>query len=786
MKNIITTLSFLLITTLSFSQSQIQISGQVKDKHSKEYLNYCSVTVLTPKDSIITGAVTNEDGYFFIPVNKGNYKLVLNYIGYKIDTINTVSIYSDKFLGTFSLSPDAKMMNGVTVKTSSRENTIDKDIQIVTDEMRLGTSDTKDLMSKVPGVSLDRYNNAIKVDNSSNIVILADGVEKDADYIQNLSPERIKKIEIIRDPGGRYGLEGYTAIVNVILNKNYVGSELFIYDQSIIDPVPEHENYYLPINRLSVNYNYTKNRVNIYGAVSHNKNSWALNTSSKTIYSNDSVVYENPPLSSPNTFVKNINTKYTLGADFYINPKHTISFESNINNYPESINNTNISTATSILKDNVEVESYGFAFNNKKEFSRSNNSLFYIGKLSNKDKLDASFTYSTYNESYSSQYIQESINNRQEVGNNSNKYTNLNLEYNREVNDKLNFQLGYGNLWKQMDNSFTINDNNKEIYSQTNTRHKLYGYTSYNFNKKLSAKAGIATELSSVVDNNQDNKYTIYQPLLDIKYNLSKNINFKIKYRSESDYPTMAETNPFISAINPRSISMGNPNLKPSVTHKVSLKTNILQGLVSVEPYMHFSNNLIGQTGYLRPDEIFVYTYENIGLFRENGIKTNFTIPFSKKFIWQSSFTVYNSSITHNENTHEVNDWRAESNLIYQGIFNDGLIVLNYQKGLNKRITSLGYNNDNNDFWLLLFQKPFFKKSLNLTIGYVLPIEFAANYSQVGYSKTNDYEKYETADISLLKNLIFLKVTYRLNKGKIKKTEKNIMIEEDNSSGGIL
>ena len=783
-------LSLLLTTSLTFAQNEYQITGQVKDEISKENLNYCSVVVLNQKDSIITGGVTNDNGYFYIPVPSGSYKLALNYIGYKNDTVNIGSIRSDKFLGVLTLSLDSKMMDGVTVKSSSRESTIDKDVQIVTSEMRIGATDTKDLLSKVNGVSYDRYNNSVKVDNSSNIVILADGVEKDVDYIQNLAPERIKRIEIIRDPGGRYGLEGYSAIVNVILNKNYVGSELFLFDQALFDVTPKDKDYFFPINRFKASYNYTYNRVNIYGSVNSNINNFGLTSNSTTVYDNDSIVSQNPPNSDANLFIKERRLSYTVGADFYINPKHTVSFESRIQNFPKSSEKINQALNTVVEQKGNVLESYSFDSNNDNESSRSNNSIFYIGKLSNKDRIETSFTFSTYNNNYINDYIQGTTNSRLETGINNSKRTNLSIEYNRDVSDKFTTQIGYGNYWKRTSNDFTVKNNDgstsDDFYSQTNTRHKFYGNASYVFNEKISAKVGLAGETSHILDENQDNNYFIFQPLFDLKYKLNKNLSFKFKYRTSSYYPSMSETNPFVNLIDPRTISVGNPNLQPSVTHKISLRARAIQGLISIEPYYHRSNNYIGQIGELRPDGIFEFTYDNLGSYEKKGILTNLTIPFSKKLIWQSSFNIYNSSITNGGQTNNVNDWTADSQLIYMGMKSEGIIVLNYQRSMSKQITSLGYDRNENDYWLLLVQQPFFKKKLSVMLGYFLPIDFGANFIQDTYTRTNGYEQNKYVDISLLKNMIFLKITYRINHGKIKKTKKNLNIEEESSGGGIL
>ena len=679
-------------------------------------------------------------------------------------------------------------MDGVIVESNSRVNTIDKDVQIVTQEMRIGATDTKDILAKVTGVSYDRYNSSIKVDNSSNIIILADGVEKNQDYIQNLNPERIKRVEIIRDPGGRYGLEGYSAIINVILNKNYVGTELYLFDQLLVDLTPLESKYYLPINRFNASYNYTYNKINIYGSVGGHQNTLGLMNETKTMYENDSVVYENPKSDKPNLTIIGRTINYTVGADYYINPKHTVSFETSFKNFPKASEEIDQEYITSTEKNGIEIDSYGFTSNNIKKSNSSNSSLFYIGKLSNTDRIESSFTFSTYKDNYTNSFAQDPNLTRIENGNNNSEIAKLNIEYSKDFSSKLSTQVGYGNYWKHLDNNYTVTSStpSNETYSQTNTRHKFYGYASYTFNKELSAKVGIAGETSNFVDDNQDNNYFIFQPLLDLKYKLNKNLSFKLKYRSRSNYPSLNETNPFEKVLNPRTVSIGNPNLTPSVIHKISLRASVLQGLISIEPYYHVSDNYIGQTGILRSDGIFEFTYDNVGFYQEKGIETNFTIPFSKKWIWQNSVTFYNSSIENNGETNKIKDWKADSNLIFTGIKNEGVIVLNFHRSMGKEISSLGYDRNENDYWLLLYQQPFMKKKLSVMVGYFLPIDLGANFVQDKYIKTNGYEQINKTDVSLLKNMLIIKATYRFSKGKIKKTEKDIELENEGGSGGIL
>ena len=161
----------------------------------------------------------------------------------------------------------------------------------------------------------------------------------------------------------------------------------------------------------------------------------------------------------------------------------------------------------------------------------------------------------------------------------------------------------------------------------------------------------------------------------------------------------------------------------------------------------------------LRPDGIFEYTYNNIGHFEDKGIQANFTIPMGKLFIWQNSFRIYNSKITYIDVVNRFTDWKANSQLVFRGMKNNGVIVLNYRRDMGKNINAMGYSRNNNDYWLLVVQQPFFKNHLTAMMGYMLPVNWGVNYNQGSYTKANGYEQYKNTDISVLKNMFILKLS---------------------------
>ncbi|NOZ34124.1 MAG: outer membrane beta-barrel protein [Chlorobi bacterium] len=789
-RNIIRFINLIIIIFLvisgnnAFAEKDVGVTGQVKEAKTKKPIEFCTVKVFNLKDSLLTGATTDMNGFFSVPLTRGNYKFVTEYIGYKSDTIKVSIKTGTEFIGIIKLRPDENSIGEVTISGTTSEIETDKDVFLVTSKMKTGTANTKDVLDKIKGVSYDRYNNSIKVDNEDNIIILVNGLQKDQEYIKNLAPDRLKRIEVIRDPSGRYALEGYSAVINVILKNDYKGLEFYSANQMLSDIDNKNGNYF-PINNFSVSLNYTYNKVNLYAKVNNGFMDLALLSTNKKEYDSGLSIIKEPENNQPNFLINRIFDRITVGADFYINPKHTLSFESNFSGliFPQSKQESIFDV--SYFNNGSETDNFS-SDNITNTTSRGNyNSLFYKGILNKNNILNIDFTYSSSNDNYTTDYSENGILKNKQTGINDNKYTKFYAELNHTINSKSNVQIGYGNTYKKVVNTFNFGETD---FTRTDLRHKLYAYYSWNLNKKFGIKLGAAGETSTPNVEGKTITYFIYQPYADIKIKPFKMLDIRLKYRSSSNYPSVNEANPDTIFIDNETVRTGNPLLEPSVTHKLSVRFNIMHGLASFEPYYHFSNNYISQIGTLQDDGIFQYTYANAGQYKHYGFKVGLTVPFGKSLFWQNNANFFKSSINYKGEENHIKDWTMSSNLIYVNKKYKTTTGLIYQNNLKKVITAQGYNMWNNDFWGFMVQQPFFKQKLNVMIFYMLPVNIGVDYQQGSYIRTDTYQETNLQDISILKNILMFRITFRLNKGKsIRKTKKEFKQEEETpKKGGII
>jgi len=764
------------IGLFSFAQQEVFVSGQVIDSDTKENLGYCSISFFNRKEELVKGAITNDKGYFELSLNRGKYKIIIDFMGYQKLEKEVIINKNNQFLGTSKLIFDDKTLDEVTIKANTKSFKVDKNVYSVTKKMKIAAANTNDVLDKISGVTLDRYTNSIKVDGESNVKFLVNGIAKDSEYIQNLNPNRLKKVEIVKGPSGKYGLEGYAAVINIILKQNYKGMELSLFNQAIIDSDANDAKFLLPINNSSLGFNYTYNKINFYSKYSNVQNTLGFPSSIIKEY-NDGRTISKTALDNANNLEKySVNDDAVFGLDYYLNPRNTISFEARFDNVIFNKSDTKINYQFEERNGATLIDSYAILEKMKDKSTNNYQSLFYLSKLNDKDELNIDFTKSYYKGKSTNTFIKDNALDRIDYSENSQNSYKLNAEFNHGINEKSSLNLGYG--FNHLKN---INQVNTDNFKYEDTRHKLFGYYAFKPSEKVAIKTGIAGEISTPKALGETLTYFIYQPYLDVKYNYSKKVDFKLKYRSNSHYPGLSEANPNTIYIDDQTVSTGNPKLEPSVTHKISVRSNIMHGFLSIEPYYHFSNNYINQFGELRDDGIIEYTYDNVGDYKHYGIKANIAFPLAKSIYWQSNVDYYRSSIEYKGNKNALNDIHFESNIVYvnrKKALTTGIIL---QRGMNKRITTQGWNKWNNDFVGLLLQKGFYKNKLNLMLLYMLPIDTGLDYKQGEYVEAPTYNSLTTYDINLLKNVIIFKLNYRLSKGKsTRKTKKDIDLEDNN------
>ena len=130
---ILTVLASISVRINAQARTNTSITGKVFDSTTKQPLEYATVSVINKKSGkTINGSITDAQGKFLIPgIPPGIYKIYVEFIGYKPNTIDSISINTNKpviSLGTLFLSSTMLSLQSVTISGEKPviENKIDK------------------------------------------------------------------------------------------------------------------------------------------------------------------------------------------------------------------------------------------------------------------------------------------------------------------------------------------------------------------------------------------------------------------------------------------------------------------------------------------------------------------------------------------------------------------------------------------------------------------------------------------------------------------------------------
>lgn len=747
---------YLLLTfniTIASAKGANEVSATVKDNRSKEPVEFASVDLLTANDSTLTTCITDSKGYFQLNPPEKATKARIRYLGYK--TLETP--INDGDLGTLYMEEDPKYLKEFVVTGKSKLNNIDGDVYIVTKELRSGAVSTQELIGKLNGVSYNRYDNSIAVNGSTKVLILIDGIEKDQDMVKNYPSDRIERIEVIKDPVGKYATDGYTAVINVILKKDYSGIDAFLNSITFLDFAGSNggDIFVQELGNYNVTYSYKK--LNVYATGNLRSGNFNIPVTFVKKYGNITTETAPPDYDNPNSLFTQHNRKINIGSDYTFNKNHLISAE-----FRYSSNNESQVSENSLINKVGQIVT-GSSYSESKTRSHSGNwqgTVTYKGKFDEKNSLDADARYS-YNNGYNySLYSEEPFLSETNIENYGN-YSRLNINYYHQFSPAAQLNLGYGNVYSKSTNSLQTANFNQTVY-----RNRFSIYLNYKPVQKISTKLGGTVENYIQKNNSNSANQTAFLPYVNIQYTANNNLNLVAKYHSRSIYPDISQLSTFKTAQDSLLWSAGNPLLKTGMNNSFSLDINY-KDFITLTPYYSFDNT--GISNYICTDpennKHYLSQYVNADHYNQLGASLNFTIPFCKNFFWQNGLDWNHNKIAYKDDAFSFNDFTINSSLFYtnkKAGLTAGTIL---QKGQSRDINIQGYSAYGSNMMVALLQKSFLKEKLNVSLLYMMPVNFL-KYDQQTLTKAGSYYQLSTMHMGLIKNLTFIQVTYRFKYGK--------------------
>ncbi len=572
---------------------------------------------------------------------------------------------------------DVTQLKAVSVQAKKPfvEHRADKTIINVENSIVASGSTALEVLEKSPGISIDRQNEQIKLNNKSGITVMIDGkpnILSGADLttmLSNMSSEQIGTIEIITNPSSKYDAAGNAGIINIKLkrNKNFGtnGSLSSNVSQGIVSGFPA-DLYRTGVN-LNLNHRVAKWNVYGNGAFSRKASYNQIAVTRSTLSSGLSSQF------SQNFGRSNKGVGYAgkFGMDYYVSPKTTLGvmFDANtVDATMEFLSTTSIKEVRANVANSSSLDQVSNSkspannltgnFNIKHDFKREGANLTFdmdYSGFSNKRNEDFDTKYLNATGQLDHKLILRNLTDAQinvyaaktdfawPIAKSANLEAGLKSSYVKTNNDFVAEQFE-GNVWKNdlgKSNAFVYKENINAAYLNLSKKWQ-----------KWELQAGLRAEQThsngfSVTDQKEVSRnYLSLFPTVFVNQTLNKNNNIRYSYGRRVDRPSYQQLNPFIFYLDPYTLDNGNPYLRPMFTNNFELSYTYKNAYTLAFNYADTRDLIVQITEQNDATRIISLNKSNIGRSENYATNLSFPLDLAKWWHMQNNVSGYWMKVT--------------------------------------------------------------------------------------------------------------------------------------------
>ena len=669
-----------LFSITAFAQGTVTVSGVVKDEQGNA-VQSATVSLLRAKDSSLAKvAVSAQDGKFsFVNIKPGKYFASVSLVGYiKINTNAFDVAGADIAIPAIALKAASKEIGEVVVQAKRPfiESKIDRTVVNVEASPSSAGATALDILEKSPGVSVSS-DGLISLRGKAGVIVMMDGKPSYmsaadlANLLKNMPATSLDQIEIMTNPSSKYDASGNSGVINIKTKKGKtagfngtvtLGATVGIFK-------PHDVLYIIPKSQNAFNFNYRKNKINLFGNYNPNyfrgRNELKLDRN----FYNNTGGFDGSSNMVTNFKFGNFNQSLKLGLDYSADKKNTFGVVLSgfmFDGHPTPV-------TTSLIKDKNGNILSGL------ESQTENNTHFrnFTGNLNWRHVFDTTgtelmtdFDYVTYNNtsdlllttnaydaagtklgptvylnghlpsliniiSFKSDYTKPLKNGRFEAGVKSSWVTNDNqVAYTRQVSN---------GAWMPdaRSNHFIYDENINAIYTNYNTQ---LGKWSLQGGLRLENTIAKGKQVNN--DSTFKRNFTNLFPSAFISYAVNKNNSLTLSYSRRITRPNYQDLNPFTFFLDSLTYRVGNPYLLPQFTQNFEFSYAFKSKFIVTANYNN-TTDVISQI--LKQDAANKITYntsENIAKFRNIGLSITAPFNFTSWWVMNSFFNVYNNHYT--------------------------------------------------------------------------------------------------------------------------------------------
>ena len=567
------------------------VAGVVQDGGNSQPMPFATVAAWQ-NDELVDGAVTDENGHFYIELPSGAYRIIANFTGYQNTSpqeVNLTEAQPFQRLKPFVLQPTEEMLDVVEVEGNALEMelSLDKKVFNVSENLASRGGTATDILDNVPSVSVDVEGN-VSLRGSDNVRILVNGKPSGltgANALRQLPADLIERVEVITNPSARYEAQGMAGIINIVLKKN---------QRSGLNGSIDLTTGYPANHGLSANLNFRREKINYFINAGVRRrvspgggfNYQTFNQEDTTTIASEEYYFNERNQNRDRT---RADYSYNLrfGSDFYLTENDVVTGSFLFN---QSFgDNTSDLTYDFIRNNSLQLRSERQQLEDEEDKNLEWN-LDYRRTYDEKDKsLSLRTQYRNNMDDEISEFTENYfLPNNQRIGN-GDFQTSTNFERDREFVGQIDFvdpfengqyELGARTSLRHIGNKYEV-----KVQDEAGTLVTLRPFTAdFDYDEQVHAayaqgglkldpwsfQAGLRGEYTQIAttDRTGENKRDFLNlfPSVFANYRFSDRASMQVSYSRRIRRPGFRQLNPFFSFSDSRSFRTGNPDINPEFT----------------------------------------------------------------------------------------------------------------------------------------------------------------------------------------------------------------------------
>lgn len=581
-------------------KAQYHISGRILNERAEPLAG--ATIALTAHDTLVAGAVCDEDGFFLLnEIQAGNYIYEISMLGFQ-SIRKELAVAKHLALGTIILKEEEEMLDEVIIN-ADRRNLIQRNAGSSTFRLSthaLAARNVYEALREIPLLMVNETEHMIKTTDGKTPLILINGIQR-AGYIHTLNPEDIESVEVIDNPSARYqGQEEVSAVINIKIKPKqtqfYTNGELFsrhhaggTYGVSGISTEIGNRNYAFYLNSQHFYF--------------HNDDATTIDQYATQTLSRNT---------EGNRRYRAQDLSVSTGGDWQINKRNYMALNITLGTNPQItrteaegfISDRHVKTDMN-LSQQIDNRSWDNGYQ-----------LFYRHYFNEENYLDLSTSFG-YTRSSASGIRQEVSGTQQDTTltdlENKMRDWGLELNYSFPVADLSTLDIGANIRYSKSRIEDNLSPQSPFVY--TDWAEYLYASLRNKSPKKLSYMLSLGMDLVETNAADAKRHYINFVPSVSLNYTLNKRSSLTFDFQRGRKSPDISQLNPRNVSLDTLRIRVGNPYLKPSFNHLFALGYIWNYDNIYLNPYFsyNYKTDLIEETGEVTKDNVYAYTYQNLG-----------------------------------------------------------------------------------------------------------------------------------------------------------------------------